>query len=181
MLLELLLSPTGWVAIIGALLCIQFAFGGVIGTIKIFKKGGDLFLAIFWGGILFVYKLIKTPFGYIYKQIATICVTNTNTNTDVLNPNLNPNPDALQIQDDRELANRAAYDRIKEAEGGPEDGEIYDEDAVYVKGETLLRGGKRLKGGKRKTRKHKKKRTHKQNGRKRRQTKYRKGRPTKKR
>ena len=183
MLLELLLSPTGWVAIIGGLLCIQFAFGGVTGTIKIFKKGGDLFLAIFWGGILFVYKLIKTPFGYIYKQIATICVTNTN---DVLNPDvLNPNPDALQIQDDRELANRAEYDRIKEAEGGPEDGEIYDEDAVYVKGGKRLEGkrleGKRLKSGKRKTQKHKKKRTHKQNGRKRRQTKYRKGRPTKKR
>jgi hypothetical protein len=192
MLLELLLSPTGWVAIIGALLCIQFAFGGVTGTIKIFKKGGDLFLAIFWGGILFVYKLIKTPFGYIYKQIATICVTNPD---DVLNPNddLNPNTDVLQIQDDRELANRAAYDRIKEAEGGPEEGEEYDPDADYVeiekkrlfKGGKRLEGkrleGKRLKSGKRKTRKHKKKRTHKQNGRKRRQTKYRKGRPTKKR
>jgi hypothetical protein len=150
MLLELLLSPTGWVAIIGALLCIQFAFGGVTGTIKIFKKGGDLFLAIFWGGILFVYKLIKTPFGYIYKQIATICVTNTNTNpNDALNPNpdalnpdalnpdalnpdaLNPNPDVLQIQD-RDQLKRAAYDRIKEAEGGPEEGEEYDPDADYV-------------------------------------------------
>jgi hypothetical protein len=155
--------------------------------------------------------LIKTPFGYIYKQIATICVTNTNTNpNDALNPNpdalnpdalnpdalnpdaLNPNPDVLQIQD-RDQLKRAAYDRIKEAEGGPEEGEEYDPDADYVeiekkrlfKGGKRLEGkrleGKRLKSGKRKTRKHKKKRTHKQNGRKRRQTKYRKGRPTKKR
>ena len=188
MLLELLLSPTGWVAIIGALLCIQFAFGGVTGTIKIFKKGGELFLAIFWGGILFVYKLIKTPFGYIYKQIATICVTNSN---DALNPNpdaLNQNTNILQIQDNNGLANRAAYDRIKEAEGGPEEGEEYDPDADYVEIEKkrLFKGGKRLEGkrfksSKRTTRKHKKKRTHKQNGHKRRQTKYRKGRPTKKR
>ena len=141
-----------------------------------------MFLAIIWGGIVFVYKLIKTPFGYIYKQIATISVPNTN---DALNLNpdvLNPNPDVLQIQD-RDQLNRAAYDRLKEAEGGPEEGEEYDEDADYVEIEKkrLFKGGKRLKGGKRKTRKHKKKRTHKQNGRKRRQTKYRKGRPTKKR
>ena len=179
MLLELLLSPAGWVAIIGGLLCIQFAFGGVTGTIKIFKKGGELFLAIFWGGILFVYKLIKTPFGYIYKQIATISVPNSN---DALNPNQNSNTDALQIQD-RDQLNRAAYDRLKEAEGGPEPGEEYDDDpgTDYVAIE-INKKNKLLKvGGKRKTRKHKKKRTHKQNGRKRRQTKYRKGRPTKKR
>jgi hypothetical protein len=74
-------------------LYIQFAFGGVIGTIKIFKKGGEWFLAIIWGGIVFVYKLIKTPFGYIYKQIATIYVPNQN---DALNPNGN---NVLQIED----------------------------------------------------------------------------------
>ena len=95
MLKALLLSPAGWVAIIGGLLYIQFVFGGVIGTIKIFKKGGELFLAIIWGGIVFVYKLIKTPFGYIYKQIATIYVPNQN---DALNPPPNGN-NVLQIED----------------------------------------------------------------------------------
>ena len=49
-------------------------FGGITGTIKIFKKGGEIFLAISWGGILFVYKLIQTPFGYVYRQIATMRV-----------------------------------------------------------------------------------------------------------
>ena len=92
---QLILSPAGLLAILGGLLYIQFAFGGVIGTIKIFKKGGEMFLAIIWGGIVFVYKLIKTPFGYIYKQIATIYVPNQN---DALNPPPNGN-NVLQIQD----------------------------------------------------------------------------------
>ena len=173
---QLILSPAGWVAIIGGLLCIQFAFGGVIGTIKIFKKGGELFLAIIWGGIVFVYKLIKTPFGYIYKQIATIYVPNQN---DDLNPPPNGN-NVLQIENTDPMR-RAAYDRIQEP------GEEYDGDINYVQIEIdhnrrgILGGGRRLNGGRRKTRKHKKKRTNKLNGRKRRQTKYRKGRRTKKR
>jgi hypothetical protein len=170
MLKEFLLSPAGWVIIIGGLLCIQFMFGGVIGTIKIFKKGADIFLTILLGGIVFVYKLIKTPFGYIYKQIATIYVPNQNANGN----------NVLQIQDNNGAARRAAYDRIIEP------GEEYDEDgdADYVDIERrrgMLGGGRRLKCGRRKTRKHKKKRTNKLNGRKRRQTKYRKGRRTKKR
>ena len=173
---QLILSPAGLVAILGGLLYIQFAFGGVIGTIKIFKKGGELFLAIIWGGIVFVYKLIKTPFGYIYKQIATIYVPNQN---DDLNPPPNGN-NVLQIENTDPMR-RAAYDRIQEP------GEDYDGDIDYVQIEIdrnrrgILGGGRRLKGGRRKTRKHKKKRTNKLNGRKRRQTKYRKGRRTKKR
>lgn len=178
---QLILSPAGLLAILGGLLYIQFAFGGVIGTIKIFKKGGEWFLAIIWGGIVFVYKLIKTPFGYIYKQIATIYVPNQN---DALNPPppLNPNGNnVLQIENRDPFMNRAAYDRIQEP------GEDYDGDIDYVQIEIdrnrrgILGGGRRLKGGRRKTRKHKKKRTNKLNGRKRRQTKYRKGRRTKKR
>ena len=149
---QLILSPAGLLAILGGLLYIQFAFGGVIGTIKIFKKGGEMFLAIIWGGIVFVYKLIKTPFGYIYKQIATIYVPNQN---DALNPPppLNPNGNnVLQIQDQPRVK------RNRFTDWPPPNG-----------------------GNRRKTRKHKKKRTNKLNGRKRRQTKYRKGRRTKKR
>ena len=65
-----LLSPSGFVLIIGGLLSTVFMFGGISGTIRIFKKGGEFFVAVFWGGILFIYKLIKTPFGYIFKQMA---------------------------------------------------------------------------------------------------------------
>ena len=73
-LYELLASPSGWIIVIGGLFTLTFMFGGIIGKIKIFKKGGEMFLAISWGGILFVYKLIKTPFGYVYRQIATMFV-----------------------------------------------------------------------------------------------------------
>ena len=73
-LYELLTSPSGWIILIGGLFTLTFMFGGITGTIKIFKKGGELFLTISWGGILFVYKLISTPFGYIYRQIATMRV-----------------------------------------------------------------------------------------------------------
>ena len=69
-LIELLFSPLGFVLIIGGLLSTVFMFGGISGTIRIFKKGGEFFVAVFWGGILFIYKLIKTPFGYIFKQMA---------------------------------------------------------------------------------------------------------------
>ena len=173
---QLILSPAGLVAILGGLLYIQFAFGGVIGTIKIFKKGGELFLAIIWGGIVFVYKLIKTPFGYIYKQIATIYVPNQN---DDLNPPPNGN-NVLQIENTDPMR-RAAYDRIQEP-GEDDDGDIdYVQIEIDRNRRGILGGGRRLKGGRRKTRKHKKKRTNKLNGRKRRQTKYRKGRRTKKR
>jgi hypothetical protein len=168
-LYELLTSPSGWIIIIGGLFTLTFMFGGITGTIRIFKKGGELFLTISWGGILFVYKVITTPFGYIYSQIATMRVNDVPANAPVNVPAIVP-----QIQ------NEGQYGQYGEANyqaflADQEEGEEYEPTTNY-----LNHGGKRRSKG-RKTRKNKRKRTRKLKRGKRKQTKHRKSRPTKKR
>jgi hypothetical protein len=161
-LYELLTSPSGWIILIGGLYSLTFMFGGITGTIKIFKKGGEMFLAISWGGILFVYKLIQTPFGYVYRQIATMRVNDA--------PAIVP-----------EIQNAIDYGQYGEANyqaflDQQEEGEEYEPTTNYAN-----RGGKRKRRSKgRKTRKNKRKRTRKLKRGKRKQTKHRKSRTTKK-
>ena len=161
-LYELLTSPSGWIILIGGLYSLTFMFGGITGTIKIFKKGGEIFLAISWGGILFVYKLIQTPFGYVYRQIATMRVNDA--------PAIVP-----------EIQNAIDYGQYGEANyqaflDQQEEGEEYEPTTNYAN-----RGGKRKRRSKgRKTRKNKRKRTRKLKRGKRKQTKHRKSRTTKK-
>ena len=161
---ELLNSPSGWIIVIGGLFSLTFMFSGIIGTIKVFKKGGELFLVISWGGILFVYKLINTPFGYVYRQIATMRVKDAS----VIVPQ---NQNADQNADQYDKANYQAFLAQKE------EGERYDPNIKYSE-LSLNRGGKRRSKG-RKTRKHKKRRTKKIKNGKRRHTRHRKVRPTK--
>ena len=158
-LYELLASPSGWIIVIGGLFTLTFMFGGIIGKIKIFKKGGEMFLAISWGGILFVYKLIKTPFGYVYRQIATMFVNDA--------PGIVP-----QIQDADQYGQygEANYQAFLAQQ---EEGEEYNHEVKYANS-----GGKRRSKG-RKTRKHKKRRTKKIKNGKRRHTRHRNVRPTK--
>ena len=66
---EIINSPSTWWLILIGLTTLELTFGSVSGTIRTFKKGGEMFIAIVVGGICFVYKLIKTPFGFIWKQI----------------------------------------------------------------------------------------------------------------
>jgi len=107
-LYELLTSPAGWIILIGGLFTLTFMFGGITGTIKIFKKGGELFLTISWGGILFVYKLIATPFGYIYRQIATMRV----------NGEINYQAFSVGIEDGEEYDPENNYLKINSLHGG---------------------------------------------------------------
>jgi hypothetical protein len=193
---EILSSPAGWGILIGGLIFVQFSFGGVTGSIRLFKKGGELFVAILQGSILFVYKLISTPFGYIYRQIATMHVNiaagqiaNAPQAAQPVAQIANAPQAARRAQTPQQAAaeralleaeERRGVDygqygidnminfRKKRREGQIPQGDPYDPDNVY--------GGRR-----RKTRKNKKKRTRKMKGRKRRQTKHRKNRQTKKR
>jgi hypothetical protein len=172
-LYELLTSPSGWIILIGGLYTLTFMFGGITGTIKIFKKGGELFLTISWGGILFVYKLISTPFGYIYRQIATMRVNDGPANAPAIIPANEP-MNVPQIQNDGQYGQygEANYQAFL---ADQEEGEEYEPTTNY------LRGGKRKSRSKgRKTRKNKRKRTRKLKRGKRKQTKHRKSRPTKK-
>jgi hypothetical protein len=107
-LYELLTSPAGWIILIGGLFTLTFMFGGITGTIKIFKKSGELFLTISWGGILFVYKLIATPFGYIYRQIATMRV----------NGETNYQAFSVGIEDGEEYDPENNYAKINSLRGG---------------------------------------------------------------
>jgi hypothetical protein len=52
----------------GGLIVSTFWLGSAIGNIRIFKKTGEIFVTITYGSIMFVYKLIKTPFGLIYRK-----------------------------------------------------------------------------------------------------------------
>lgn len=77
-LFSLLSNPSGWAIILTGLFIIEFTVGGVSGTIRLFKYLGKTFIAITTGTIIFVYELVKTPFGYIYRHISTLFVKRVN-------------------------------------------------------------------------------------------------------
>jgi hypothetical protein len=70
----LVTNPAGWLLLGGGLMVFTFWFGGIMGVIRIFKKSGEIFVTITYGSIMFVYKLIKTPFGWIYRKQDVIVV-----------------------------------------------------------------------------------------------------------
>jgi hypothetical protein len=74
-LYQFLITPSGWAIIMSGLFVVGVMVGGMTGTIRIFVKGGQMFLAIVIGGFLFVYKIIKTPFGFIYRKYVSLFVT----------------------------------------------------------------------------------------------------------
>lgn len=74
-LYQFLITPSGWAIIMSGLFVVGVMVGGMTGTIRIFIRGGQMFLTIVIGGFLFVYKIIKTPFGYNYKKIVSLSIT----------------------------------------------------------------------------------------------------------
>lgn len=78
MLYVMLTNPSGWVTIMSGILAVSFVLGNVTGTLKVFLNGGKLFVAISTGTFLFVWKLIKTPFGFIWRKIDTLQVLPSN-------------------------------------------------------------------------------------------------------
>lgn len=75
---SLVTNPSGWVLLGSGLLVLTFWLGGIIGLIRIFKKSNEIFVTITCGSIMFVYKLIKTPFGWIYRRQDVIVVPQIN-------------------------------------------------------------------------------------------------------
>jgi hypothetical protein len=150
-LYSLLSNPSGWVLLMGCLFVVEFTIGGVSGTIRIFKQGGKLFIAIATKTLLFVYELIRTPFGLIYRHIATLFIRRNTVNMD------------NTIEMDYGIYGEENYNRFLRQQ---EEGEIYSPDKQY--------GGKR-----RKTRKNRKRITRKLKHGKKRNTKHRRMRPTK--
>jgi hypothetical protein len=150
-LYSLLSNPSGWVLLMGCLFVVEFTIGGVSGTIRIFKQGGKLFIAIATKTLLFVYELIRTPFGLIYRHIATLFIRRNTVNID------------NTIEMDYGIYGEENYNRFLRQQ---EEGEIYSPDKQY--------GGKR-----RKTRKNRKRITRKLKHGKKRNTKHRRMRPTK--
>lgn len=158
-LFSLVSNPAGWCIILAGLFIVEFTVGGVSGTIRIFKSGGKFFIAIATGSIIFIYELIKTPFGYVYRQIATMRVIDA--------PVIVPQ---IQNADQYGQYGEANYQAFLAQQ---EEGEEYNHELEYAN-----RGGKRRSKG-RKTRKHKKRRTKKIKNGKRRHTRHRNVRSTK--
>jgi hypothetical protein len=96
-LYELLINPSGIVIMFVGLFTITFMLGGIMGTIRIFKKGGQLCVTLMYGGICFVYKLVKTPFGYLWKLQGTLYIDNNNNNNNNISNNNNNNNNIPQI------------------------------------------------------------------------------------
>jgi hypothetical protein len=67
-LFKLLTNPSGWIFLSLPLFIFLFYFGYVAGIISTFTWSGRKFITIVYGGFVFVYELIKTPFGYLFKQ-----------------------------------------------------------------------------------------------------------------
>ena len=71
---NILMSPSGISVIMAGILTMSFMFAGTTKTIRVFKYMGQTFVAISVGTFLFVWKLTKTPFGFIWTKISTLMV-----------------------------------------------------------------------------------------------------------
>lgn len=150
-LYSLFANPAGWCVILAGLFIVEFTVGGISGTIRIFRYLGKTFIAITTDSIIFLYELVKTPFGFVYKHVSTLFVTRDNTQLEQLEQ-----PEQLEQLEQPEQPNlqRKDTDELTEVFGQM----------------SLGRGGKYKKH--RKTRKNKKRRTRKLKHGKRRQTKH---------
>jgi hypothetical protein len=157
-LYKLLTNPAGWVVILTGLLVLEFTFGGVRGTIRIFKTVGGLIVTITVGSIVWVYKLTKTRLGYLWTHLSTLIVGR---NAEDLNQDemsaliVDRDIKNLEQDDMTALTVDMAKMNIRENPAAP------------------VAGGKR-----RKTRKNKKRKTRKLKHGRRRKTKNRRLRPT---
>jgi len=65
---KLLTNPSGWICLSLPLFMFFIYFGYTAGLIRTFTYGGKKVLTIVYGGFVFIYTLIKTPFGYLFKK-----------------------------------------------------------------------------------------------------------------
>jgi len=71
---KMLINPSGWIAISGILFFIKLYFDIKLGLIRKFFYGGKTFLVFISKGLMFVYEVIKKPFGFILKKIKVLII-----------------------------------------------------------------------------------------------------------
>lgn len=76
-LYRIMTEPSLYIILICGLLAMEITIGGVRGRIRIFFNAAkQLIITIVIGPFVLVYKGIKTPFGWIFKQISTLYTQN---------------------------------------------------------------------------------------------------------
>jgi hypothetical protein len=76
-LYRIMTEPSLYIILICGLLAMEITIGGVRGRIRIFFNAAkQLIITIVVGPFVLVYKGIKTPFGWIFKQISTLYTQN---------------------------------------------------------------------------------------------------------
>jgi hypothetical protein len=71
---KLLYSPIGLIIVICCMAITFLAIGGAVGNVRLFIDGTNRVVTIVFGGLAFVYRIITTPFGYIFKPIGTFFI-----------------------------------------------------------------------------------------------------------
>jgi hypothetical protein len=74
-LYKIITNPSGWIILSIPLFTFFIYFGGIMRVIRIINKGTDKIMTITYGGFVFVYKIVQTPFGYIFKLIRSFIVS----------------------------------------------------------------------------------------------------------
>ena len=75
---KILINPSGWICLSVPLFIFLLYFGQIAGMIRTFKWGGKKFITILYGSFVFVYEIIKTPFGYLFRKEKVLMTTSTN-------------------------------------------------------------------------------------------------------
>jgi hypothetical protein len=115
---SLVTNPSGWLLLGSGLIVLTFWLGGIIGVIRIFKKSGEIFVTIIYGSIMFVYKLIKTPFGWIYRRQDVIVAVPLYPAYASFIPPLQAEQDVRTSEPDNDDINAAAQSLLSLGRGG---------------------------------------------------------------
>lgn len=91
-LMDLIRTPVGWIAISIPLFTLLFYVGQALKIIRVFNYGGERFIYIVSGTFLFLYRIVTTPVGLCLRPIGRflfgVSVNNNNNNNDDNNPEL---------------------------------------------------------------------------------------------
>ena len=68
---KLLFSPIGWIILVCVIIIACISIGGTVGSVRMFVDGSKRFIAVVFGPLVFLYRIIKTPCGYIVKLVGT--------------------------------------------------------------------------------------------------------------
>jgi hypothetical protein len=177
-LYELVTTPSGWFLMMSMTFSFLYLLSGIRGTIQIFTRGPVMFFAFVWGCFVFIYKIIITPFGLIYRHVRTIFVPSQPQLLDQNQHEIAGQPNrGVRVRPSNEVWHRRLLDRDNiEPLDMP-----YDPDAdwEHIFYETNRRDGGKLRKHK-KTRKHKRRITKKKGKGKRQHTRNKNRRKSKK-